>query len=111
MKLRIFGLIALLLVACSGSIGNSFSNYEKHNLDQVVQNGEKYINVYYEFIRGEQYYKVTVIKDDKTNEYKVEPKYVYNVFVYENIFVGTDRLDNEFYVNGKEYALFVYLKR
>jgi hypothetical protein len=96
-------LIPLVLCSCSGSIIKNDTNGKV----------EKYTNVYYEFIRDDNYYHVGIINDNDftlfDKEWKVDPKNVF--YVFYNDYLLDDRngiIYNEYYVSGNSYKLFVY---
>lgn len=105
MKSRYFIVPLLLLSGCSGSINNVSSGYKV----------EKYTNVAYDFIREEKYYLVCYDYDYTTNKYNLEwhvsPNNIYYVFSKEYVFnENNEEIDNEFYVSGNDYELFVYIR-
>ena len=101
MKLRFLSIIPILLISgCVAQVG-------------VDYNTEKYTNVAYSFVRGDNYYKVLWFDSSQniyTKEWKVSPSNVF--YVYDSGYIYDEQnqiIFNEFYVKGTNYSLFVYM--
>lgn len=95
----------LLLCGCSGSVNETNADVKE----------EKYTNVYYEFVRNDNYYKVGIVSETSARfelekEWKVDPTNVHYVFNLDYIYEDSTIISNEFYVKGSSYKLFVYKK-
>ena len=101
MKLKYLSIIPILLVSsCVAQVG-------------VDYNTEKYTNVAYSFVRGDNYYNVKYAYDETTiKECHVSPSNVYYVYFDNYVYDENERIIyNEFYVKGTNYSLYVYKKQ
>ena len=68
-----------------------------------------YKNVHYEFDMAKHVYLVSLLNNGvKEKEWNVNPSNVYFIYTYYYKYNSSELLQNEFYVKGSSYKLYVY---